>query len=236
MKTRKEYDWIVLDAELFYPASGIHNESDDFSLESDMEDLMKRYPESKHMVVFDGAESWIMRNQRQSEFARNNGWIPCCCEENESVSDRIQVIVALARQDKKSVLILTSKLGDVENVSDNVDVVTLNEDGDLDNVWNLSVFREVVGFDPNEIPLFNAIGGWGGYPGLVFDDQVQASVSTYLRDRKFVCRGRDLTDEIERRLQVLSDSSPSEENIQKFRTVLSEFNAEQKVPADDSKI
>lgn len=216
MKIDKKYDYIVLDATLYYPANGKPNNSDNLSLLAKMVELKEAYPDSRCVLVFDGGEQSEQWRDRQSNAAFCNGWISSFIE-GETQSRCIHSLVSLANAERASSLIFSSTVADLRWVSNNIEFVMVDDDGDLCRHWTLTRFIEVFGLEPECLTLINALSGWGTYKSLVPEERIQMIVQHFRLGLPLEYGGEDLSSDIEERLALLDVPEPDFEHLNCIR-------------------
>lgn len=220
MKIDKNYDYIVLDAMLYYPADGKPDSSDSLALLTKMLELKLAYPNSRCILVFDGGEQVDEWRDRQSNAAFCNGWISYYIEE-EAASRCIHSLVSLANAEQASALIFSSTIEDLKWISDRIEFVMVDEDGDLCRHWTLDRFVDVFGLEPESLALVKALSGWNDYKPLVPESQIQSIVHRFRAGLPLAYGKVDLSAEIEERLRLLDGKEPSSVDLRLIRRAFS---------------
>lgn len=219
MKIEQQYDWVVLDTNLFFPPSGTPDESDDVAFLELLAKLKSKHPDSKHIAVFDGADHKREWRDRQSEVALANGWISFF-EEGEMTSRRIHALTSLATNDGIDILVYAGNVEDLKLLTARAHFCTVDEDGDLERHWTEERFLEVCGFEPGQYGLVQALSGWGNFRPLVEKHRLWLVVDSFRKGRRLVYNGVDFSDEIEKRLKLLDAPEPTPEEMSSLRSLL----------------
>ncbi|MBK1876084.1 hypothetical protein [Pelagicoccus mobilis] len=227
----ENYELIVLDATLFYPSSGRPDRYDDLNLLRVLTDLKSKHARSKHVVVFDGGEQSRGWRDRQSSIAASIGWLPYYVE-GKIPSICIHTLVTLAKSDGIETLVFSSNIEDLAMLSDCVDFVTVDEDGDLERCWTVDRFADAFGFNPSELALVKALGGWSDFLSLVPERGMRLVLDGFQQGRRLAYNGVDLTTEVESRLKILELPDPPADVLRGLRIALGIDSANERSRVD----